>query len=134
MVSTLENIQNKESFKILYEIINSKELIEKEKIKKINTELKTLISSNYNWDDFKIQFEKVHPKFFDYLHQQFPNLTTTAHRHIAYIKIGMTTKEIAKLLNITPASVQKSRVRLKKKLNLTKDDDLFDFIKNKIIS
>jgi DNA-binding CsgD family transcriptional regulator len=42
--------------------------------------------------------------------------------------MNYTTKEIARIFNIKPPSIQKARVRLKKKLGLLQEDDLFQFI------
>ena len=97
-------------------------------IKDLKNTLKVGENIDEEWENFKIHFEQVNHAFFDQLSSQYPKLTTADHRHCAYIKIGLTTKEIASLLNITPASVQKARVRLKKKLELTQDQDLYDFI------
>ena len=91
--------------------------------------LKRSLEEEDDWTSFKLHFEQVHPKFFQNLASQFPKLTQTDHRHVAYIRIGLTTKEIARLMNITPESVQKSRVRLKKKLSLEREDDLAEFVR-----
>ena len=85
-------------------------------------------TSDKEWNNFKIHFEKTYDSFFTGLKKHYPILTEGDLRHCAYIKIGMTTKEISSLLNITPGSVQKSRVRLKRKLNLEKEMDLKTWI------
>ncbi len=96
--------------------------------------LKRTIQSNLNldndWERFKIHFDQVHEGFIEKLGQQFPALTSQDLRHCAYIRMNLSTKEIAQLINITPASVQKSRVRLKKKLELGREVDLFHFIRH----
>lgn len=80
------------------------------------------------WDTFKIHFEQVHPQFFKTLSNLAPNLTALELRQCAYIKINLTLKQVGNLLNITPDAVKKSRMRIKKKLNLTADDSLSVFI------
>lgn len=80
------------------------------------------------WEQFRLQFEKVHPGFFTSMMKSYKNLSQNDLRHCAYIRMGMSTKEIARLLNINPTSVQINRVRLKKKLNLEADIDLISFI------
>ena len=99
-------------------------------INELESKVRLNIDLDQEWERFKVHFEKVHHSFFQFLRSNSPNLTESDLRHCAYIKIGLTTKEIATLFNITPASVQKSRVRLKKKLNLSKSDDLYHFIKS----
>ena len=81
-----------------------------------------------NWDSFKIQFQKVHPNFFNSLLEKEPNLTSNELRMCAYIRMNMSTKEIANLLNISDRSIQTSRYRLKKKLNLDPSNDLISYI------
>ena len=82
------------------------------------------------WIVFKSYFEQVNPSFFSNLSKSCPALTQTDLRHCAYIKIGLQTKEIASLLNITPESVQKSRMRLKKKMEIGAEIDLISYVKN----
>lgn len=95
-------------------------------------EIKKLIRSSVNlendWEDFKLHFENVHPDFFIKLGKMHPNLTQTDNRHCAYMRMKLSTKEIARLLNISPTSVQMSRVRLKKKMSLGKETDLRNYI------
>lgn len=73
-------------------------------------------------------FNQVHHGFIERLNQNFPSLTNHDLRHCSYIRMNLSTKEISRLLNINPTSVQKSRVRLKKKLNLGQDEDLYEFL------
>lgn len=70
-----------------------------------------------DWEKFKLHFEKVHPDFFKDLENKHPKLTAYEIRLYSYLHIKLSTKEIAGLLNITPASVIKAKVRLNKKLN-----------------
>jgi tetratricopeptide (TPR) repeat protein len=88
------------------------------------------IDLDADWEQFKLHFVEVHPKFFGMLQQQSADLSQTDLRHCAYIRMDLGTKEIARLLSIEPSSVQIARVRLKKKLALDKDTDLKDFIRS----
>ena len=80
-------------------------------------------------DQFRVHFERVHPRFFQTLSAQAA-LSTTELRYCAYLRMGLATKEIANLLRIEPHSVRVGKHRLKQKLQLAKDDDLEQFIKN----
>jgi len=97
-------------------------------------EIKKLIRSSTNfendWDDFKLHFENVHPDFFIHLGNLHPNLSQIDSRHCAYIRMKLSTKEIARLMGISPTSVQMSRVRLKKKMSLGKETDLRNYVVN----
>lgn len=75
-----------------------------------------------DWDKFKQHFEQVHPDFFKELNEKHPGLTAYEVRLYAYLHMQLSTKEIAGLLNITPASVIKAKVRLNKKLNKNSND------------
>lgn len=91
-----------------------------------------IINQNANdhdeWATFKIHFESVHPQFFTTLSSFAPNLTLLELRQCAYIKINLSPKQVGNLLNITPDSVKKARMRIKKKLNLSPEDSLTKFI------
>lgn len=70
------------------------------------------------WDKFKLHFEQVHPSFFKDLQVSHPKLTKYELRLYAYFHINMSTKEIATLLNIAPASVRQAKARLSKKMKV----------------
>lgn len=92
--------------------------------------IRTSANFENNWDDFKLHFENVHPDFFTNLGNKHPNLSQTDSRHCAYIRMKLSTKEIARLMGISPTSVQMARVRLKKKMSLGKETDLRNYIVN----
>jgi tetratricopeptide (TPR) repeat protein len=83
-----------------------------------------------NWESFKVHFEKVHPTFFDSVLKIEPNLTPSELRMCAYIKMNLSTKEIANLLNISDRSIQTNRYRLKKKLKLDPQQNLITYIQS----
>jgi DNA-binding HTH domain-containing proteins len=97
-------------------------------------EINNIIDHNLNhekaWSNFMFHFDKVHPCFFEKLKARHSRLTEANLRICAYFRIGLSQKEIALLLNISPENVKKSRYRLKKKLGLGKEDNLYDFLRN----
>jgi predicted nucleic acid-binding Zn-ribbon protein len=70
-----------------------------------------------DWEKFKLHFEQVHPRFFEELKTKYPSLTQNETRLCAYFHMNLSTKEIAGLLNIDPASVRRAKTRLNKKMN-----------------
>src|SRR5699024_8700294 len=98
------------------------------------SDLKHLVDYSFNldedWEDFKHYFEEVHTGFFEALKQQAPTLTTSELRLSALVKLNLTIKEIATILNITPDSVKTARYRLRKKLDMNTEDDLSEFMMN----
>jgi DNA-binding NarL/FixJ family response regulator len=69
-----------------------------------------------DWGRFKRHFEQVHPRFFEELQAKYPALTSHEQRLSSYFHIQLSTKEIAALLNIDPASVRRAKTRLYKKM------------------
>ena len=122
----LKDIQEKTE-KVMLEM----EVSARQPIKEILRLLKDNITLDNQWDNFKLHFESVHPNFFKELSVQFPSLSQNDHKLCAYIRIGFSSKEIASLFNIDPASLRKTRMRLKKKMELPQEVDLVDFILNK---
>lgn len=77
------------------------------------------------WEEFEKRFEEVHTGFYKKLNYRFPNLTTNDKRLCAFLRMNMTTKEIANITRQTPNSIEVGRTRLRKKLNLCNKDISF---------
>ncbi len=82
------------------------------------------------WEIFEYNFNQVHDEFFQELKRQYPQLTSKDLKICAYIKMNLSTKEIAPLLNISTRGVETQRYRLKRKLRLESDKNLVDFLVN----
>ncbi|SMO44067.1 Y_Y_Y domain-containing protein [Saccharicrinis carchari] len=93
-------------------------------IKKINREL---VDEN-NWDVFEMHFDQVHEEFLRKLTQQHPDLSQREQKLSAFIKMGMSSKEIAALMNVTTRAVENNRYKLRLKLGLDKGDNLSAYI------
>lgn len=91
-------------------------------------EIDNNIHLDKDWDAFKLHFEKVHPGFFTRLKERYTELTVDELKLCAYLRINLSSKEIAQILNITQAAINKRRNRLRKKLELQASDDLFHFM------
>ena len=99
-----------------------------ETLSKIKEIVKSSLDVDDEWNKFKMHFDKVHPDFFRKLKQKCTDLTDENLKMCAYIKMRMSTKQISQLLNVIPKTVTISRYRIKKKLNLTEEEDLDSFI------
>lgn len=77
---------------------------------------------------FETYFDEVHNEFFDRLKQKYPQLSPKDLRLCAYIKMNISTKEIATLLNISDRGVEISRYRLRKKMVLSREINLSTFL------
>lgn len=117
--------------KLMSEISDILESSKKSK-SNIEADLKSILFQNQNqekdWEQFREVFEKIHPGFFEKIKSLFPQLSTTDIRICAYVKIRMSLNEVASLLNISLQSLHTSRYRIRKKLNLTSEQNLDDFI------
>lgn len=99
-------------------------------IRKISREIRSFLDLDRSWSNFKVHFDEVHPGFLEKVSKQFNELTSNEQRICAYLKIGLNNKEIATLTNVESASVRRALNRLKKKMNLTPEDSLREFIDN----
>lgn len=79
-------------------------------------------------NDFRVYFEEVHPGYLKKLSHAFPHLSDTDLRMCAYLYLGMSTKEIAALTFREVRSIESSRNRLRKKLNLPAEANLKEFL------
>lgn len=95
-------------------------------IKKIDTS----ISHKDEWKVFEYNFNQVHEEFFNQLKSKHPVLSAKDLRICAYIKMNLSTKEIAPLLNISIRGVETQRYRLKVKLDLDCDQSLTEYLLN----
>ena len=82
------------------------------------------ILTDEDWDRFKSLFEKVYPGFFHQLKSQTSDITLAEQRMAAITKLHISAKEASHLLGISPASVNKTRQRLRTRLGLENDADL----------
>ncbi len=98
--------------------------------KKLLSKIDSSISQKDEWNVFEYNFNQVHEEFFNQLKKEFPELTHKDLKICAYIKMNLTTKEIAPLLNISTRGVETHRYRLKRKLNLENDNSLTTFLRN----
>ncbi len=95
-------------------------------------ELLSLIKSSSDfdkdWEDFKMIFEQVNNDFYRTLQNRFPKLTPNELNLCALFKINLSSKEIAVMMGISPHGINTARYRLRKKMELSKDEDLVKVI------
>ena len=78
------------------------------------------------------QFDLIHNNFMKRLHAKHPELSHNERMMCAYLKMNLSTKEIAPLLNISVRGVETIRYRLRKKFALEREDSLTDYLSNKL--
>ncbi|TDQ14779.1 ligand-binding sensor domain-containing protein [Algoriphagus boseongensis] len=112
-----------------------KNLVKDEKSSPLNTQLNRLIKQidkdlegGEEWTQFAENFDQVHGNFITRLKEKYPDLTPQEIKFSAYIRMNLNTKEIANLLGISVRGVEIGRYRVRKKLGLTRQDNLSDFL------
>ena len=125
-------VSNKNHILKQIKFLNTQILNNKENTPKTVAKIEEIIQDNLKvddeWKNFKMHFDKVHPDFFEKLKKICNDLTEENLKMCAYIKMRMTNKQIARLLQVVPKTVITARYRLKKKINLDETVDLDDFI------
>jgi phosphate/sulfate permease/DNA-binding CsgD family transcriptional regulator len=109
----IEDLKNKPEGTIKYSDLNT---------------LKIQIIENLNTDKERKSFDKyikqINNRFYQNLEKKYPDLTENEKKLCSLLRLKLSSKEIASILNITPKSVEISRYRLRKKLNFKKNDRL----------
>lgn len=99
-----------------------------DELKKVIRLLNESEKSDSDWEQFSHHFDQIHSNFLTKLKDKFPNLSQNDLKLCAYLKMNLSSKEIAQLLSITIRAVEVSRYRLRKKLQLSSDTNLFDYL------
>lgn len=97
-------------------------------LRKITTRIEENVDKKSSWQQFEQQFDLLHSQFIQRLHEKYPALTTIDLKISALLRIRLSTKEIAALLNLSPRGVETQRYRLRKKFGLSGEADLTSFL------
>ena len=122
---TIQMLEKNELLDEIKTILNKKEPTSEKEIKKLFS--KYTIQDN-NWKDFDNYFESVNKNFYIRLKKKYPEISSNDLKICALIKLNLSIKEMASILNISPDSVKTARHRLRKKLQLNTEENLTDFI------
>ena len=97
-------------------------------VQKIIVDLQSITEKEV-WEEFEYRFQSVHEEFYQNLKKKFPDLTPSEIKLAAFLKLNMTTKEIASITNQSVNSLETARYRLRKKLNITNQEvNLVNFL------
>ena len=83
-----------------------------------------------DWEHFAQHFDKVHSDFMVVLKEKHNNITPNELKLCTYLRMNLSTKEIAQLMNISVRGIEISRYRLRKKLGIATEISLFDYLIN----
>jgi len=112
----IDDIENSKQFDIqslkkLKQLITGKQMLEED------------------WNVLRNQIEEVYHGFFDKLSKKYPLLTEHDQKLCSYLLIDMSSKEIARIMNVTDAAVIKSKQRLRKKVNIESNEQFIKFLR-----
>ncbi len=99
-------------------------LIVRDLTKKINANLE----DEEHLKIFEANFERVHHEFFTHLKTSFVDLTQKELQLCAFVRMNLTNKEIASILNISVRGVETARYRLRKRLGMSHEQDMSAFL------
>jgi DNA-binding CsgD family transcriptional regulator len=86
------------------------------------------LSSEDDWAVFQANFDRIHENFFRNLHARYPELTSNDLRFCAYLRLNLSSKDIAHLMNISLKGVEVGRYRIRKKIGLPSTKSLTEFM------
>ncbi len=86
------------------------------------------VNNAEDWKRFEVNFKELHEDFFERLLKEFPKLTPKDLKMCAYLKMNLSSKEIAPLMGISIRGVEIHRYRLRKKLAITTSEYLSNFL------
>ena len=129
---TLQLIQKNEILNEVKKEIDEIKSISADEVRiKINRLFNTINQSQRNdkdWENFKMYFDQVHKGFFENLKMSHPDLSGKDLKLCALLRLNLDSKQIATILDLSPDSVKVARHRIRKKVGLETDDNLYGFL------
>lgn len=109
-----------------------KELVKNDASRQAVRDLLKKINSNLESEEhirvFEANFERVHHDFFTQLKASFPDLSQKELQLCAFVRMNLTNKEIASILNISVRGIETARYRLRKRLGMSHEEDMAEFL------
>ena len=128
-ISTMSMINKNTTLnKLKSELVKSKE--EPQALAPALSIIDQALKNDQDWEFFEQAFNHADKKFFKRIKEKHPSLTPNDLRLCVYLRLNLSSKEIAPLLNISARSVEIKRYRLRKKLDLERDVNLSDYVIN----
>lgn len=98
------------------------------RISKLLRFLKDRTTTRQGWQEFELWFTEVHTSFYDNLRKSHPDLLESELKVCALLRLNLTSKDIANIMNIQPHSINIYRHRIRKKMDLPGEEDLISFL------
>lgn len=131
LASTTLNIARKNEMMLELKnmlVMNKDKFPNSQRYRSFIKQLNSSIEDKEDWKRFEVNFKELHQDFFERLLKSYPSLTPKDLKLCAYLKMNLTTKEIAPLMGITIRGVEIHRYRLRKKLDMDSSENLSNFL------
>ena len=99
-------------------------------INKLKKSIVKEVNANNSWKDLEKHIKNVHFEFLKRLKEKHPTITPRELDLATYLLLNMSTKEIAEIMNISKGGVELARYRLRKKLGISRKENLTGFLMN----
>lgn len=109
-------------------VMNKEKFPSSQRYRSFLKKLDNSIHDTEDWKRFEVNFKELHDDFFERLLKKYPKLTPKDLKLCAYLKMNLSTKEIAPLMAITVRGVEIHRYRLRKKLEIDSSKNLSNFL------
>ncbi|WP_422079390.1 triple tyrosine motif-containing protein [Ulvibacterium sp.] len=125
-VSTMSIIRKNELLTTIKDELNA--MGNKDVMKPVIKIIDKSLRQNDDWELFQEAFNNADSEFLKRIKTTHPSLSPNDLKLCAYLRLNLSSKEIAQLLHISPRSVEIKRYRLRKKLGLQHEDNLVNYI------
>ena len=112
----------------LYDLQRKGSPVARDAEKILNTISQSDTGNREFWNIFERNFDLIHEHFFRNLREAFPQLTSTDLKFCALLRLNLSTKNIANFTNVTVRGVETARLRLRRKLALSHNQSLVQFL------
>ncbi|PIF00074.1 MAG: Two component regulator three Y domain-containing protein [Maribacter sp.] len=109
-------------------LVNKNQFSSQKRFQSFMKKLDNSINDDGDWKLFEVNFKELHEDFFENLLKKYPKLTPKDLKLCAYLKMNLSSKEIAPLMAITNRGVEIHRYRLRKKLKIDSSQNLSNFL------
>jgi len=100
----------------------------KSNFKQLTRIIRSAEQTNEDWEKFNMHFNHANENFFFRLKKKHPDLTQKELQLCAFLRMNLYSKEIAQLMHVTAKAVEVSRYRLRKKLQIDPEINLYDYL------
>ncbi len=128
MTKTLYLAKHNELLFTVSNLIEKSEEMDGGKSREILSKINESLHIEDQWKEFDLWFNEVHQEFYDTLREKFSELSLRDLKICAFLKLKLSTKEIADLTNLTIGTIEQYRTKLRKKLGMSEGENIQLFL------